>query len=243
MSNPPRIILALDSALSGCGGCLYDSAKQAILENQYEPMHKGQAERLIPLIDEIIGKGSIAYGDIDAIACTIGPGGFTGVRVGIAAAKALALALNVPLMGVTTFDVLYAQILSSSMSGGPNEQMRGREVCILIDTKRGDYFVQHYNPDGEVKGDPYILGAEDACNRMKNTSHDSILWAGAGIEAITGKISHDENSNIIEISTLDCSVLARISAERQDWSTTIHPFYLRDADIGTPRRQQRMLKK
>jgi len=91
-------ILALDSALSSCSAAVIEDGK--ILCELYENRMRGQAERLIPMCQEVCATAGLSFADLDALAVTCGPGTFTGVRIGLAAAKGLALALDIPLVGL-----------------------------------------------------------------------------------------------------------------------------------------------
>lgn len=122
-------ILALDVAIRGCGVAILDSATGACT-SLFEETDRGQAERLIPMIDEVIHKAGISINEIDRIAVTKGPGSFTGVRIGLSAAAALGLALSIPVLGFSTLELVLEQ------NGAiPN-------ALALIDTKRGDFYGQ-----------------------------------------------------------------------------------------------------
>ena len=98
------IVLALDTALDGCAVALAeDNENRASLD---EEMMRGQAERLAPMVREILAVAHATFSEIDRIAVTTGPGSFTGVRVGLSFARALALALNKPCLGVSTLEAL-----------------------------------------------------------------------------------------------------------------------------------------
>src|SRR5690606_31255363 len=102
------IVLAIDTAASLCAACLWDSSAgergRCVLD-----IGKGHAEHLIGVIDKALKQADLAYAQVDAIAVSVGPGSFTGVRVGVSTARGLALALSVPPIGVTTLEALAAQ--------------------------------------------------------------------------------------------------------------------------------------
>jgi tRNA threonylcarbamoyladenosine biosynthesis protein TsaB len=101
-----QLILAIDTALSACSVAL--TRDNETLVSAIEPMQRGQAERLAPMVSDLMLSAGLAFSQIDIIAVTTGPGAFTGLRVGLAFARGLALALNRPCVGFSTLDVLAA---------------------------------------------------------------------------------------------------------------------------------------
>ncbi len=128
------IVLAIDSTMNGCGACLYDDANGVIFSEILE-MSRGQAEHLMPLIDDMVQD----YDDIDLIAVTKGPGAFTGMRIGIATAKSLGLALDIPVFGVCTFEAVLNTYLSDD-----SPESHGY-YGVLLETKRQDYYFQMFD--------------------------------------------------------------------------------------------------
>jgi tRNA threonylcarbamoyladenosine biosynthesis protein TsaB len=99
-----QLILAIDTALSACSVAV--TRGDETLVSRIEPMARGQAERLAPLVDEVMRESGVSFSQIDRIAVTRGPGAFTGLRVGLAFARGLALALDKPCVGLSTLEVL-----------------------------------------------------------------------------------------------------------------------------------------
>jgi len=104
MTDP--IILAFDTAGPHCAVALLRDGQPLI--TLHEEMKRGQAERLVPLIEEVLAQAQISWSDIDLIAVGIGPGNFTGIRIGVSAARGMGLGLGVPVMGVSQFEIAYA---------------------------------------------------------------------------------------------------------------------------------------
>jgi tRNA threonylcarbamoyl adenosine modification protein YeaZ len=124
-------ILAFDTSAAHCAAALlWDGG--LILRD--EAMDKGQAERLIPLLEEVLAEAGLGWRDLKAIAVGTGPGNFTGVRIAVAAARGLALGLGIPAVGVTRLEAL--------AFGLP------RPVTVIEDARRGEVYVQVFNPDG-----------------------------------------------------------------------------------------------
>jgi tRNA threonylcarbamoyl adenosine modification protein YeaZ len=101
---PDRLILGFDTSAAHCAAALLSGGR--VLAAVEEPMATGQAERLLPLLAGVLAAGGAAWRDLWLIAVGTGPGNFTGVRIGVAAARGLALGLGIPAVGVTRFQAL-----------------------------------------------------------------------------------------------------------------------------------------
>tara|TARA_R110002124_G_scaffold64985_2_gene177425 strand:+ start:226245 stop:226973 length:729 start_codon:yes stop_codon:yes gene_type:complete len=137
-------ILSIDTALSGCSVSIYqpnkDVARRCVTLT--EEMSRGQAERLVPMINDLLEQSGVSYAQIDAIAVSNGPGAFTGLRIGLSTARALALALDVPVIGFSTLDILYQEYST-------RVQAANRETLLaLIETKRSDYYAAMWDAQG-----------------------------------------------------------------------------------------------
>ena len=97
-------LLALDTTGPWCGVCILGPG--GVLAARHEAMPRGQAERLMPLAETALAEAGLGWGDLKALGVGVGPGNFTGVRIGVAAARGLAMALGVPAVGVDAFDAL-----------------------------------------------------------------------------------------------------------------------------------------
>lgn len=101
-SNPT--ILAFDTSAAHCAAALLRNGQ--ILAEQREPMLRGQAERLMVLLEEMLAEHGLSWSDLDAIGVGVGPGNFTGIRVSVSAARGLALGLGIPAIGVNRFEIV-----------------------------------------------------------------------------------------------------------------------------------------
>ena len=128
---PPECILAFDTSAAQCAAALL-CGDQVWLK--IEAMDKGQAERLLPLLAELLAEAGVAWRDLAAIAVGTGPGNFTGVRISVAAARGLALGLGIPAIGVTRLEAL--------AHGLP------RPLTVIEDARRGEVYVQNFTEAG-----------------------------------------------------------------------------------------------
>jgi tRNA threonylcarbamoyladenosine biosynthesis protein TsaB len=101
---PDPIILAFDTAAAHCAAVVVQGDKT--LAAQVEDMSKGQAERLFPLIEDVLAKAGVALSDLCAISVGTGPGNFTGIRISVSAARGLALSLRIPAIGVSRLEAM-----------------------------------------------------------------------------------------------------------------------------------------
>ena len=120
------MILAIDTASTLCAACVWNTDAGRELGRCVEDIGKGHAERLMGVIDIALAQAGITYADITAIAVSVGPGSFTGIRVGVSAARGLALALNVPAHGVTTL---------SAIAETARQEFPDRRIVAAIDAK------------------------------------------------------------------------------------------------------------
>ena len=144
-------LLVIDTGLAVCQAAVFDGER--MLSALCEPMARGHQERLAPMAREAIAGAGIAFASLDCIAVTVGPGSFTGVRVGLAFAKGLALALETPCVGVGTLAALAA-----SLSGADRR-------AAVIDAGRGSVYLQVFEGAAELAA-PDILPLETAAARL-----------------------------------------------------------------------------
>ena len=108
------LILAIDTALDACSAGVLDTAQNRLIAQESLAMKRGHAEALMPLIARVMKESGIAFASLDRIAVTTGPGSFTGLRVGLSAARGIALAAGKPVVGVTTLTAYAAPVVSES---------------------------------------------------------------------------------------------------------------------------------
>src|ERR1700738_4731636 len=108
------LILAIDTALDACCAAVLDTDASKVIAQESLPMKRGHAETLMPLIARVMQASGAAFASLDRIAATTGPGSFTGLRVGLSAARGLALAANKPVVGVTTLTAYAAPVVGEN---------------------------------------------------------------------------------------------------------------------------------
>src|SRR5436853_1130190 len=132
-------VLAIDTALGACAAAVLDSAAGAILASEALDMLRGHAEAVMPLIARVMDAARCEFTELDRIAVTVGPGSFTGLRVGIAAARAIALAAGKPAIGLSTLSALAA----------PHVAQRADHIILAaIDARNEQVYFQVFAPNG-----------------------------------------------------------------------------------------------
>src|SRR5262245_26640828 len=106
------LILAIDTALDACAAAVLDTETARMAAHESQPMKRGHAEALMPLIGRVLGRSGFSFAALDRIAVTTGPGSFTGLRVGLSAARGIALAAKKPVVGLTTLSAYAAPLIS-----------------------------------------------------------------------------------------------------------------------------------
>jgi tRNA threonylcarbamoyladenosine biosynthesis protein TsaB len=141
------LILAIDTALGACSAAVLDTEAATLIACESQEMTRGHAEAVMPLIHRVMTAAEIGFGALDRIAVTTGPGSFTGLRVGIAAARGLALAAHIPAVGVTTLSA-YAAPLVADAGEHP--------VVSAIDARHDHVYFQVVGGDGTMQRRPAI---------------------------------------------------------------------------------------
>jgi tRNA threonylcarbamoyladenosine biosynthesis protein TsaB len=147
------LILAIDTALDACAAGVLDTGAGKLVAQESIAMKRGHAEALMPLIARVMKAAGLAFAALDRIAVTTGPGSFTGLRVGLSAARGLALAANKPVVGVTTLSAYAAPVVSES-----GEQ----PVITAIDARHDHVYFQAVSGNGSPLIRPRVAPIEEA---------------------------------------------------------------------------------
>ena len=204
-------VLALDTCLSACSAAVWEDGRA--LAAVSEAMSRGHQERLAGLIAEAMESAGTSFSALDRIGVTVGPGSFTGLRVGLAFAKGLALALDAPCIGVGTLEALA-------------EAGAGLSVA-CIDARRGQVYLQAF-VDGRAVMAPDVLAAETAAARLAELwSGGPVVVSGSGAPLVAGVLPH---ARIEPEAVPDPLVVARLAAGARPPFAPPRPLYLRAPD-------------
>jgi tRNA threonylcarbamoyladenosine biosynthesis protein TsaB len=218
------LLLAIDTAGPVCAaaiareGCA-DGGTQ-ILARRAETIGRGHAERLMPMIDAVLCEAKAKFSDLGRIAVTTGPGSFTGIRVGIAAARGLALALGIPAVGVGSLTALAEEAGQSA---------RGGTVVAALDAKHGQVYALARDIASGLDIYPAtILKIDDLVTRLAHVTPPIILRGGGAPLAAAALTIPDITIASTEASP-DIAVVARLGLEAETASPPV-PLYIRGVD-------------
>jgi tRNA threonylcarbamoyladenosine biosynthesis protein TsaB len=147
------LILAIDTALDACAAAVLDTDASKVIAQESQAMKRGHAEALMPLIARVMKASGIAFAALDRVAVTTGPGSFTGLRVGLSAARGIALAANKPVVGLTTLTA-YAAPFVGEHSAHP--------ILSAIDARHDHVYFQVVSGDGGSLIKPKVAPIEEA---------------------------------------------------------------------------------
>ncbi len=227
-------ILAFDTSMQACSAAVLskDGNGQIDLFQSYEEIERGHAERLMGLIDEVLRNADTNIGQIDRFAVCRGPGTFTGVRIGIAAARGLALACNKPLIGIGTLEVMAARVFHDAHKyavSPPNA------LGVAVDARRDEIYWQLFKANGTPVGEP-AAQTPQAIAKLLDLHPEPVSLAGSGANLIRNVLA--TGTDVISCTHPNLQPhAARLSelALRADQTCFSHhqginPLYLRPAD-------------
>lgn len=210
------LTLALDTAAEACAAAIHDSDGDRIAGAVSETIGRGHAERLMAVIDAALAEAGVALSAIGRIAVTVGPGSFTGIRVGVSTARALALALGCDAAGISTLEAIGA--LAAIGNGSP--------VLAVIDARRGEVYAQLFDTSGEPASAPAALEPAAAAE-LAAKAQAALAGSGAEIVAAASSLSLPI---LTRESVVDIAAVARRAAKLSGPFERPSPLYLRGAD-------------
>jgi tRNA threonylcarbamoyl adenosine modification protein YeaZ len=211
--RPDPLILAFDTSAAHCAAALLRGDR--VLAARDEAMDKGQAERLMPMLQDMLAGAGFGLRDLDALAAGTGPGNFTGVRLSVAAARGLSLSLGIPAVGVTTLD--------AAAFGLP------RPVLAALDARRDSVYLQLFGPDTPP---PAALASLDA---LPAWAFGAAAVAGDAAERTAGVLDRPVAPQPMAPAVAMGRLAAARLAESAGTIPRPAPLYLRPADAAPPR--------
>lgn len=213
------LILNIDTALETASICLADEGK--VKELAYNNNQKDHAEWLQTAIKKIIADSGYSLKELSAIAVTIGPGSYTGLRVGLASAKGLCYALNIPLITLNTLKV---------MAAAASRHVETELLCPLIDARRMEVYMAVYTKSLQEIMKPSALILESDSFSELLSSHKILFFGNGCIKAETLISNNNAAFKNISYSALDMALLAQNHLSEQNFADLayVEPEYLKD---------------
>jgi tRNA threonylcarbamoyladenosine biosynthesis protein TsaB len=213
-------ILAIDTALEACSAAVLDTEHVAVAVHESLPMVRGHAEALIPLIARVLGRARLTFSEIDRIAVTTGPGSFTGLRVGISAARGIALASGKPAVGLSTLAAFAAPFIAADDT---------LPVVAVIDARHDHVYLQVFGPGGRTLVAPRIVPLREAL-RVAATGAPRLIGTAAKMLAAAWPAGEPAPASVEQRQAPDIDWVARLGAAAVEMSSPPKPLYLRAPD-------------
>ena len=199
---------------------MLDTSRKGALTSRSLPMMRGHAEALMPLIAAVMSAANTEFFDLDRIAVTVGPGSFTGLRVGVAAARGIALAAGKPAVGLTTLAALAAPFFDADET---------KALLAVIDARHDQVYMQLFGSGGRTLIAPRLAPVRDAI-RAAMASPTRIVGNAAKLVESAWPDNERRPLQVAAVRAPDIGWVARLGAATADVSAAVKPLYLRDAD-------------
>jgi tRNA threonylcarbamoyl adenosine modification protein YeaZ len=213
-------VLAIDTALEVCAAAVLDTENGKVTSVSL-PMVRGHAEALIPLIGRVMKEADTAFSALDRIAVTTGPGSFTGLRVGIAAARGIALSTGKPAIGLTTLEAYAAPWIAHDDK---------TTVAVAIDARHQHVYLQTFSPGGRSLIAPRIASVADAVRAAAGNGAVRIVGTGATMLAAAWPAREPEPALVEDRRAPDIVWVGRLAIAADEGSGQPKPLYLRAPD-------------
>jgi tRNA threonylcarbamoyl adenosine modification protein YeaZ len=213
-------VLAIDTALAACAAAVIDTNRAAIIASETQAMARGHAEAVMPLIARVMDAAQIEFSHLDRIAVTTGPGSFTGLRVGLSAARGIALAAGKPAVGLSTLAGFAAPHVAEDDKAA---------VVAVVDARHDHVYLQVFGPGGRTVVAPRIAPMREAL-RAAMTAPARIVGSAAELLAAAWPRKEPPPLLVEQLDSPDIGWVARLGAAAADGHGPPKPLYLRAPD-------------
>jgi len=219
------LILAIDTALDACAAAVLDTTTSKVIALESQAMKRGHAEALMPLIARVMKESGVAFDALDRIAVTTGPGSFTGLRVGLSAARGIGLAAGKPVVGVTTLSAYAAPIVSDS--GEP-------PIISAIDARHDHVYLQVVSGNGGALLTPRVAPITEALEAARFGAPHLV---GNAAKILSDRWPADAPPPVkVDVQAApDIIWVAWLGAAVDPATALARPFYLRAPDAKPPK--------
>lgn len=213
-------VLAIDTALEACSAAVLDTERAGTVAHESEPMQRGHAEALMPMLARVLAFARLSFQELDRIAVTTGPGSFTGLRVGISAARGIALAAGKPAVGLSTLAAFAAPFIATDDT---------LPVVAAVDARHDHVYLQVFGPGGRTLVTPRLVPIAEA-RRVAITGGARLVGTAANSLAANWPPSERPPSAVSQRQAPDIDWVARLGAAAVDTGQPPKPLYLRAPD-------------
>nr|WP_280140071.1 tRNA (adenosine(37)-N6)-threonylcarbamoyltransferase complex dimerization subunit type 1 TsaB [Aureimonas jatrophae] len=210
--------MALDTGSERCSVALLHAGTGRIVARADPVIGRGHAERLMPLVEQVLGEAGVGWEAVGRVGVGIGPGSFTGIRVALAAAHGLSLSLECPLVGVSSLEAL-------AEPHGTGET----PVLAVQDAKRGEVYAALFAPGGAILEGPAALAPAALVDFVDPVSPSRLLLVGSGASIAAGVLGGHDVRIVSEDGAPDIAAVARLAAAATPGGE-VRALYLRGAD-------------
>jgi len=213
-------VLAIDTALAACSAALLDTEQGGIVASESLPMMRGHAEALMPLLARLMDQAGMGFPDLDRVVVTTGPGSFTGLRVGIAAARGIALAADKPAIGLSTLSAYAAPHMAA------DDRFPG---VAAIDARHEHVYLQVFGPGGRTLTAPRLATLREA---VRAAADAPACIVGSAALAVAAALSPADAAPaaVDARAAPDIAWVARMGAVLPEGQSPPKPQYLRAPD-------------
>jgi tRNA threonylcarbamoyladenosine biosynthesis protein TsaB len=213
-------VLAIDTALVACAAAVFETDGARMLARASLAMARGHAEALMPLIARVMDEAGVEFRELDRVVVTVGPGSFTGLRVGIAAARGIALTAGKPAVGISTLSAFAAPHIA-------NEE--GAAIAAAVDARHGSVYLQVFASSGRTLVAPCVATVPDA---LRAAMAGPVRLVGSGA-AVLSAAWPSEQERPLKVDVQDAPSIewvARLGAAAPKTDVPPTPLYLRPPD-------------
>ena len=226
-------ILALDTALPAVCACVLDSGSPEPLAMESLAMERGHAEALLPLIERVMAKVEGGFASLDRIAVTVGPGSFTGIRVAISAARSFGVALDIPVVGVSTLAAFAAPLVlgPKPVTQKPASPLPAIIVPV-IDARHGQVYLQACSQSGAILMAPTVLPLAEAVEKLPSGPL-RLTGSAAPLLAIAAWSAH-RTAEVEGETVTPIQYVARLGMIADPEAAPPRPLYIKAPDVKPP---------
>lgn len=206
-------LLAIDTAMAACSVAVIDSARPLPLASRFAAMERGHAEAVAPMVEAAMAEAGIAFGELERIAVTTGPGTFTGVRIGLSLARGFGVALNIPVVGLDSLTAI-----ARNLREGP--------LLVAADARKDEVYAALFDAELQCVQPPAVMALADAAKDLPSGA--AVIGTAAGMV-----IAASGRSDLVRATAGDLPVaanFAQYAAGLPQPATPPSPLYLRSPD-------------